>query len=51
MAGDGAIQMSINELATMRDHRAKNVLVVVVVNSRLGRVQNEAWGPTLSADG
>jgi len=47
VAGDGAIQMSINELATMRDHRAKNVLVVVVVNSRLGRVQNETWGPTL----
>lgn len=35
----------------MRDHGAKNVLVVVVVNSRLGRVQNESWGPGLNADG
>ena len=51
VAGDGAIQMSINELATMHDHGAKNVLVVVMVNSRLGRVQNETWGPGLNADG
>lgn len=41
VAGDGGVQMSINELATMRDHNAKNVLVVVICNSRLGRVQNE----------
>ena len=45
VAGDGGIQMSINELATLKDHGAKNVLVVVVTNSRLGRVQNESWGP------
>jgi len=41
VAGDGGVQMSINELATLRDHNAKNVLVVVICNSRLGRVQNE----------
>jgi len=51
VAGDGGIQMSLNELATMKDHGAKNVLVVVVVNARLGRVQNEAWGPRVRADG
>lgn len=51
VAGDGGVQMSINELATMRDHDAKNVLVVVICNSRLGRVQNEVWGPGLNADG
>ena len=38
VAGDGGIQMSINELATMRDHNVRNVLVVVICNSRLGRV-------------
>jgi thiamine pyrophosphate-dependent acetolactate synthase large subunit-like protein len=41
VAGDGGIQMSINELATLKDHGAKNVLIVVICNSRLGRVQNE----------
>jgi acetolactate synthase I/II/III large subunit len=51
VAGDGGIQMSINELATLRDHGGRNVLFVVVVNSRLGRVQNESWGPGLNADG
>ena len=51
VAGDGGIQMSINELATMRDHNVRNVLVVVVCNSRLGRVQNESWGPGLTAAG
>lgn len=51
VAGDGGIQMSINELATMKDHGAVNVLVVVVVNGRLGRVQNETWGPGTNADG
>lgn len=51
VAGDGGIQMSINELATMKDHNVKNVLVVVICNGRLGRVQNEVWGPGMSADG
>ena len=41
VAGDGGMQMSLNELATLQDHGASNVLVVVIVNSRLGRVQNE----------
>ena len=41
VAGDGGIQMSINELATMRDMNVRNVLVVVICNNRLGRVQNE----------
>lgn len=51
VAGDGGIQMSLNELATIRDHEAKNVLVVVIINARLGRVQNETWGPRVRADG
>ena len=51
VAGDGGIQMSLNELATLKDHGAKNVLVVVIVNKRLGRVQNETWGPRVRADG
>ncbi|KAL9188541.1 hypothetical protein ACHAXT_006919 [Thalassiosira profunda] len=51
VAGDGGIQMSLNELATLKDHGAKSVLVVVVVNRRLGRVQNETWGPRVRADG
>lgn len=51
VAGDGGIQMSLNELATLKDHGAKNVLVVVIVNARLGRVQNETWGPRVRADG
>lgn len=51
VAGDGGVQMSINELSTFKDHGASNVLVVVIKNSRLGRVQNEAWGPGLKADG
>ncbi|KAL7463027.1 hypothetical protein ACHAXS_003399 [Conticribra weissflogii] len=51
VAGDGGIQMSLNEIATMKDHGSKNVLVVIVVNKRLGRVNNETWGPGLRADG
>lgn len=51
VAGDGGIQMSLNELATLKDHGAQNVLVVVIVNKRLGRVQNETWGPRVRADG
>lgn len=51
VAGDGGIQMSLNELATLKDHGAKNVLVVIIVNKRLGRVQNETWGPRVRADG
>jgi hypothetical protein len=51
VAGDGGIQMSLNELATLRDHGSRRVLVVVIVNARLGRVQNEMWGPGLRADG
>ena len=51
VAGDGGIQMSINELATMKDHNVKNVVVVVICNGRLGRVQNEVWGPGMTADG
>ena len=51
VAGDGGFQMSLNELATLKDHQSKNVLVVVIVNKRLGRVQNETWGATLKADG
>lgn len=43
--------MSSNELATLKDHGCKNVLVVIVVNSRLGRVKNEKWGPGVRADG
>ena len=41
VAGDGGIQMSINELATIRDMNVRNVLVMVICNNRLGRVQNE----------
>jgi thiamine pyrophosphate-dependent acetolactate synthase large subunit-like protein len=33
--------MSINELATIRDMNVRNVLVMVICNNRLGRVQNE----------
>jgi len=51
VAGDGGIQMSLNEIATMKDHGSQNVLVVIVVNKRLGRVNNETWGPGLRADG
>jgi thiamine pyrophosphate-dependent acetolactate synthase large subunit-like protein len=51
VAGDGAFQQSLNELSTLHDHDGSNVLVVVVVNGRLGRVQNESWGPGLKADG
>lgn len=51
IAGDGGIQMSLNELATLKDHGASNVLVVIIVNGRLGRVQNETWGPRVRADG
>ena len=41
VAGDGGIQMSINELATIRDMNVRNVLVMVICNNRLERVQNE----------
>lgn len=51
VCGDGGFQMSSNELATMNDHRCKNVLVVIIVNGRLGRVNNEIWGPGVRADG
>lgn len=51
VAGDGGFQMSLNELATLKDHGCKNVLVVIIVNGRLGRVNNESWGPGLRGDG
>eukprot|EP00957_Ditylum_brightwellii_P014701 1108449-Ditylum_brightwellii.AAC.1 len=51
VAGDGGIQMSLNELATMKDNGSRNILVVVIINTRLGRVQNETWGARLKADG
>lgn len=44
VVGDGGFQMSLQELATLQDHGANNLLIVVMVNGRLGRVQNEAWG-------
>lgn len=51
VAGDGAFQQSLNELSTLQDHHGSNVLVVIVVNGRLGRVQNNNWGPGLVAKG
>lgn len=33
------------------DHGVKNVLVVIIQNGRLGRVNNETWGPGVRADG
>lgn len=51
VAGDGGFQMSSNELATLKDHGCKNVLVVIIQNGRLGRVSNETWGPGVRADG
>merc|ERR1712048_769163 len=44
IAGDGGIQMAVNELATLVDMQA-NVVLIVLVNSKLGRVHNESWGP------
>ena len=77
IAGDGGFQMSLQELATLQDHGANKLLVIVMLNGRLwpagkhscapcspshpgtptpppqvivmlngrlGRVQNEAWG-------
>eukprot|EP00804_Cyclotella_cryptica_P014158 CCRYP_005593-RC/>CCRYP_005593-RC protein AED:0.07 eAED:0.07 QI:695/1/1/1/0.87/0.77/9/374/723 len=51
VAGDGGFQMSSNELATLKDHGCKNVLVVIIQNGRLGRVSNETWGPGVRGDG
>ena len=45
VAGDGGIQMSINELATLRQLGVKQLLVIVLVNQVLGRVAHETWGP------
>ena len=44
IAGDGGFQMSLQELATLMDHGVNKLLVVVMLNGRLGRVQNESWG-------
>ncbi len=43
IAGDGGFQMSLQELATLMDHGVNNMLVIVFLNGRLGRVQNESW--------
>jgi len=51
VAGDGGFQMSLNELATLKDHNCQNVLIVIIVNGTLGRVNNELWGPGVRADG
>ncbi len=50
IAGDGGFQMSLQELATLADHGANNLLVIVMLNGSLGRVANESWGPD-GADG
>jgi len=44
VAGDGGFQMSLQELATLQDHQVNKLLVIVMLNGRLGRVQNESWG-------
>jgi len=44
IAGDGGFQMSLQELATLQDHKVNKLLVIVMLNGRLGRVQNESWG-------
>ena len=44
IAGDGGFQMSLQELSTLMDHGVNKLLVVVMLNGRLGRVQNESWG-------
>ena len=36
--------MSLQELATLMDHGVNKLLVIVMLNGRLGRVQNESWG-------
>jgi len=51
VTGDGGCQMSLNELATHKDHGTTNTLCVVVQNGRLGRVQNEKWGPSIKGNG
>lgn len=44
IAGDGGFQMSLQEMATLNDHGANKLLIVIMLNHRLGRVQNESWG-------
>jgi len=51
VTGDGGCQMSLNELATHKDHGTTNTLCVVVQNGRLGRVQNEKWGASAKGNG
>jgi len=43
VAGDGGVQMSINELGTAQQLGAR-FLLIVLVNKKLGRVANEVWG-------
>lgn len=45
IAGDGGVQMSLNELATLQQMQVKQMLLIVFVNKKLGRVKNEVWGP------
>lgn len=42
--GDGAFQMSHNEIATLKQMECEKVLIVVLHNGKLGRVHNESWG-------
>jgi len=44
IAGDGGVQMSCNEFATLVQMKAKRLLIIILVNQKLGRVANEVWG-------
>jgi len=49
IAGDGGMQMSMNELSTLQQLPVRNLVVIVLVNRKLGRVANEVWGPAEAA--
>ncbi len=46
IAGDGGIQMSINEMATLKQMNIQ-MLLIVFNNGKLGRVVNEDWGSSV----